>query len=123
MKKSLFATAALTAGLIEKFDASTAATGDAAQIRKAAVDFGIAGLLPTDGPLALTKADKDDDADKKKLKDLEDEVKKFSAIASLSGINKAHYDTLDDNGKADFLKMTESDQGEAGPARDHARGQ
>jgi len=102
--KSALASALLCSTAIAKFDEATAHEDDAAMIRKAALDLNIGGMLPTDGPLSKASADEDeDDADKKKKE--AEEMKKFQAIASLTGVQKSHYDTLDENGQAAYLKM------------------
>jgi len=122
--KSLLTTAASVAVLVAKSgtdEASDWGDEEHTAIRKAAVDLNVVGILPNDGPLKLTKADEDDlddDAKKKREKQLADEeaekVKKRLAraekIAELTAVEKGHFDTLDDAGKDSFLGLEKSDR-------------
>lgn len=119
MKKSLLASAALVAGVIGKFDDGNYSDADALEIRKAAFEHGVQGLLPKTGPLSKMSSDEESQKmkdDAKKMKDDEDMDKlkksndRLNAIIGLSAVEKAHFDTLDDDGKNSFLKMDASDR-------------
>lgn len=114
IKKSLLATAALTALAIQKFD-DTADWGveEASDIRKSAVDHNIEGLLPDTGLLSKAADNDDDDEEagkKKKMAEMDEKLKKMEAIANLSTVEKAHYDALDETGQNKFLKADKSDR-------------
>ena len=112
INKSLLATTAGLVGLIAKADTDEGkgwAAEDHAAIRKAAVDLNVPGLLPTEGPLALEKGD-DKTAD---LDALKARLEKSEAIASLTSVQKGHFDGLDEAGKAAFLKMDGDARNEA----------
>lgn len=126
LKKNLLASAALVAGLIAKFEADEVGSdwGDAEHImvRKAAIEHDVVGILPEEGPLAVQKADfppddEDEEAKKKREKAEKEAVNKRLAraeqIASLSAVEKGHFDTLDDDGKSEFLGLEKSDRSTA----------
>lgn len=109
IKKSLLASAALVAGAIAKFDDTPDwGEAEAIDIAKAASEHNVEGLLPTTGAFAkaadMSNNDDEEAGKKKKLADLDAKVKKMEALADLTSVEKAHYDTLDDAGQSAFLK-------------------
>lgn len=76
--------------------------------------------LPEEGPLAdllaAAKKSKDQQSegepemadDNKELDALKAQVAALTAVAALTGAHKAHYDTLDEDGQAEFLKMDDA---------------
>lgn len=80
--------------------------------------------MPEEGPLAdLLAAAKESEeqppegdpkmADNKELDALKAQVATLTAVAALTGAHKTHYDSLDDDGKSDFLKLDNDAKDEA----------